>query len=164
MEDTAVFDQLSACLDVDREFLEVLIPYLEMLLAIGIDFSDLDLQQAIEGHPLHLEAACQSVLGFAGRLATDAQSFTSRSQATETLIQALVETWEPTLDWQDQATIASAARYISPYETALRYIYALQQVQPESNWQPQSLESLSDQEIELLLPQLEQAWQQQLDS
>jgi hypothetical protein len=163
MEETAVLEQLYADLEVDREYLEVLLPYLELLLAIGIDFSNLHLQQTIEGHPLHLEAACQAVLAYAGELAAGGQTFTNRDQATSILIYALADAWQPTPDWQDLASIASAACYVSPYEQALRYIYALAQVQPQGPWHPQVIEALADDEIEALLPTLEQAWQAQMD-
>ncbi len=133
----------------------MLVPYLEQLLAIGVDFSLLSLQAAIEGHPYHLESACQAVIGYAGWLAEQGECFTDRTKASSCLIRALAEQWQPHPRWQHYAQIAAEAKYVSPYEKALRLIYAQNRQIQQQVWRPEMLDSLSDQDIEAILPELE---------
>jgi hypothetical protein len=50
MEGLVTLNSLRDSVEVDAECLEVLIPYLDKLLALGVDFSEVNLQQAIEGY------------------------------------------------------------------------------------------------------------------
>ncbi len=136
----------------------MLIPYLEPLLAIGIDFSFFPLQSAIEGHPYHLESACQAVIGYAGWLAERGEYFTHRTHASDCLIKALVEQWQPHTNWQDLSQRAAEAKYVSSYEKGLSLIYRLNRQAQRQVWQPEMLDSLSDPEIEAILPELERQW------
>jgi hypothetical protein len=160
MEGLATLNSLRDSVEVDSECLEVLIPYLDKLLTLGIDFTDVGLQQAIEGYIYHLEPACQSVLAQAGHLAAQGERFAERNSATVALITALTEHRQPPEHWQDLVDIAAQARYISPYELALRLIYALQAMGYESRWQAEALEILSDQDILAILPEIEQDYAQ----
>jgi hypothetical protein len=160
MEGLATLNSLRDSVEVDSECLEVLIPYLDKLLALGVDFSEVNLQQAIEGYIYHLEPACQAVIAQAGQLASQGERFAERSTATLALITALTEEQHPPENWQDIVDIAPQARYISPYELALRLIYGLQAMGYESRWQADALEILSDQEIMAILPEIEQDYAQ----
>jgi hypothetical protein len=151
MENTVTLNHLCTSLEMDKEFLEMLVPYLQRLLAIGINFSFLPLQDAIEGHPYHLESACQAVVGYAGWLAARGECFTDRNDASDCLIRDLIEHWQPVPDWQDYSQIAAEAKYVSPHEKALRLIYE----QKRQVWRPEMLDSLSDKDIEAILPILE---------
>jgi hypothetical protein len=155
MEGLATLNSLRDSVEADSECLEVLLPYLDKLLAIGIDFSAVPLQQAIEGYIYQLEPACQAIIAQAGQLATQAQRFKERTQATESFVAALAQAWQPPSNWQEYLDIAAQARYVSPYEQALRLIYALQAQGHEPSWQAATLETLSDQEIAAILPELE---------
>jgi hypothetical protein len=155
MESTVTLNHLCTSLEVDKEFLEMLVPYLERLLAIGIDFSLLSLQDAIEGHPYHLESACRAVIGYAGWLAERGDCFTDRTDASTCFIRALVEQWQPYPDWQHYSQIAAEAKYVSPYEKALKLIYEQNRQAQRQVWRPEMLDSLSDRDIEAILPELE---------
>jgi hypothetical protein len=160
MEGLATLDTLYDSVEVDSECLDVLIPYLDKLLALGIDFTDVDLQQAIEGYIYHLEPACQALIAHAGLLATQGQRFSERTAATEAFSMALAEAWQPPPHWADFLDSAALARYISPYEQALRWIYMLQAQGHDSRWQAADLEILADAEIAALLPQIERDYRQ----
>jgi hypothetical protein len=93
-------------------------------------------------------------------LANQGERFGERNTATLALITALTEERYPPENWQDVVDIAHQARYISPYELALRLIYGLQAMGYESRWQADALEILSDQEIMAILPEIEQDYAQ----
>jgi hypothetical protein len=156
METNNSFNSLCSALDVDREYLEILLPYLDTLIKIGVDLNHIQLQEVIEGHVIHLETACRAVIGYAGWLAHCGDRFDSRIHATSCLIKALVEQWEPHINWKSYAEIAAQARYLSPYETAYRLIHELRSRDESRTWSPNVLDCLSDQEIEALIPSLEQ--------
>jgi hypothetical protein len=156
METNSSFNNLCSTLDVDREYLEILLPYLDTLIKIGVDLNHIQLQEAIEGHVIHLETACRAVIGYAGWLAHCGDRFDSRIHATSCLIKALVEQWQPHIDWKNYAEIAAQARYFSPYETAYLLIHKLGYRDQSRAWSPTVLDRLSDQEIEALIPSLEE--------
>jgi hypothetical protein len=156
MDTEPLFITLCATLDADESLLEILLPYLESLLAIGIDFNNPDLQEAIEAHITHLEAACQAILGYAGELAHRHSSFENDHQATHYLIQALSTPWHPHPDWNQSLALIAQSRYQSPYETGLRLIYQINRHNPPVPLSLTSLDPLSDTQIEALLPSLKQ--------
>lgn len=155
MTSQKLFNQLCALLDADQEFLEILLPYLETLLAVGVDLNYLPLQQAIEGHITHLETACQCLLSYAGWLAQQGERFGSETHATSCFLKALIEHWQPFSNWATYIDAAAQARYISPYEQARRLIHAINAQHPDVRCDPSQLEALSDAEIAALIPQLE---------
>lgn len=146
---------LCSSLDVDEEFLEVLLPYLDQLIAMGVNLNYLPLQHAIEGHINHLESACRALIGYAGWLAYCGDRFSSDSHATGCFIKALVERWEPHARWTEYAELVAQASYVSPYERARILIHELNCKDGMQTWKPEALEPLSDKEIEELLPNLE---------
>lgn len=145
---------LCSSLDVDEEFLEVLLPYLDKLIAMGVNLNYLPLQEAIEGHINHLETACRSLIGYAGRLAYRGDRFRNDIHANRCLIKALVEQWQPNVRWAEHADLVAQARYVSPYERARILIHELNCKDKMQTWNPEALESLSDKEIKKLLPNL----------
>lgn len=146
---------LSSSLDVDEEFLEVLLLYLDKLVAMGVDLNYLPLQQAIEGHVDYLETACRALIGYAGRLAHHGDRFTSEIHATRCFIKALVERWEPHPEWEEYADLVAQSRYVSPYERARVLINELNCKDEIRTWKSETLEHLSDKEIEELIPTLQ---------
>jgi len=68
-DNTAVFRRICDTVDAGEDLLEILLPYLDLLIAAGVDFNHQHLQEAIEANILYLEAACQATLGYAGLLA-----------------------------------------------------------------------------------------------
>lgn len=149
------FRRLCSSLDVDDELLEILLPYLDKLLLMGIDLNHLPLQQAIEGHTNYLETACRALIGYAGRLASRGDRFNSNLHATRCFIKALVDRWEPYANWDEYAEMVAQTRYINPYQRARTLIYELSYKDGTRIWNPEAIEPLSDQEIEALIPSLE---------
>lgn len=155
MEENGTFKKLCFSLDVDEESLETLLPYLEWLLEIGVNFDDLWLQQAMEGHMNQLEAACQSVIGYAGYLTQRGARFESASHATRCFNKALTEPWQPYPDWKARVRTIAQAKYISPYERARSLLHALIKRDNRRSVELRRLDALSDEEIEKLIPNLE---------
>jgi len=155
MRKDSSLQSLSSSLDVDEELLEVLLLYLDKLIVMGVDLNYLPLQQAIEGHVSYLETACRALIGYAGWLAHSGERFNSEIHATKCFIKALVERWEPHPRWEDYADLVAQSRYVSSYEQARILIYQLSCQDNVSTWKPEILEHLSDQEIEELIPNLQ---------
>ncbi len=150
-----VFRNLCDTVDVDEAFLEILINYVDRLVAIGIDLNYVPLQEAIEGNISNLESACQSFIGYAGWLAHHRQRFDSEFHATLCFTKALIEHWKPYPDWDQFADIAVQSRYRSPYEQALHLVHQINQADPHRNWDTKVLDALSDELIEELIPHLQ---------
>jgi hypothetical protein len=155
MSQEDIFNNLCDSVDTDEEFLETLLPYLESLLAIGINLNDLALQQAIEGNFQQLETACRAMIGYAGSLAHSGKSFDSATHATRCFTKALAERWEPNSSWKEHAELLPQAKYVSPYEKARQLIHELQARDTARGWNPQALDPLSDEEIKAFIPKLE---------
>lgn len=155
MKKEGSFKSLCSSLDVDEEFLEVLLPYLDELIAMGVDLNYLPLQETIEGHIRHLEAACRALIGYAGWLAHRGDRFSSNIHATRCFMKALVEQWEPHAKWKVYAELVAEARFVSPYERARVLIHELNRKDSSRTWSSEALEPLSDEEIEKLIPNLE---------
>jgi 5-methylcytosine-specific restriction endonuclease McrBC regulatory subunit McrC len=155
MKEESSVKSLRSSLDLDEEFLEVLLPYLDKLIAMGINLNYPPLQDAIEGHVNHLEAACRALIGYAGWLAYSGDHFSNDIHASRCFIKALVEQWKPHATWAKHSDLVAQARYVSPYERARILIHELSCKDGMHSWKPDALEALSDKEIKELLPDLE---------
>lgn len=149
------FTSLCAVLDVDEDRLETFLPYLEVLLAIGINFADMELRDAIEAYPNEIGYACQCTIEYAGWLVNSGETFDSPSHATRCLTRAFQEHWRPYRGWSQYAYLAPQARYVSAYEYAYRLIREINRVRSYSAWSVRILDPLSDEAIEALIPELE---------
>jgi hypothetical protein len=155
MKSEGSFKKLCASLDLEEDSLDVLLLYLDQLLAINVNLNDEQLQQAIEGHIGHLETACRSLMGYAGWLVENGQCFDSQTHATRCFTKALIETWEPIADWERYSERAVQARYISPYERVLRLGHQINQNAGEQVCHLATFEPLTDKELEEMIPVLE---------
>jgi len=153
---SVIFKNLCNAIELEEELLEILLPYLDPLLAIGIDFSHTPLQEAIEGNFRHLEAACQAVLGYAGALALRSSRFGSKTHATACLHKALIDRWQPHPQWRDFVAIAPMARHLTPYEEAYRLLLEIEEHGYTPPYSRHTLEPLSDHQIQTMLPTLRQ--------
>lgn len=149
------FTHLCAVLDVDEERLEAFLPYLTVLLDIGVDLNDVSLREAIEAYPSEIGSACQCIIEYAGWLVHKGQTFESPTHATVCLIRAFQEHWRPYQGWHQYAHLASRARYVSSYEYAYRLISEINRVRGYRAWSVRILDPLSDEAIEALIPELE---------
>jgi hypothetical protein len=150
------FQRFCATLDLDEDWLEAFLPYLDRLVAIGIDLNDLPLQMAIEAYPFRIASACQSVIEYAGFLVHQGRRFESLHHATNCLTKAFVEGWHPRWGWHEYTDLAPQARYLSSYERAYRLICRINSKRGYEAWSVRILDPLSDEAIDVLIPELEQ--------
>lgn len=153
---STIFRNLCNAIELEEELLEILLPYLDTLLAIGVDFSYVPLQEAIEGNFCHLETACQALLGYAGALVMRNNRFGSKIHATACLNKALIECWQPYPQWRDFVAIAPMARYLTPYEEAYRLLLEIEEQGYVPPYSRHALESISDHQIQAMIPTLRQ--------
>lgn len=150
-----ILRRLCSTLDIDADWIEAFLPYLDILIAIGINFEDELLQQAIEAYPVRIGTACQCLIDYAGYRASQNRRFESPQHATRCLTRAFHDNWQLRPDWQCYRKLAPNARHVSAYEYA-HCLITLLNTQPSFRaWKTTFLDGLSDESILQIIPELE---------
>lgn len=74
---------------------EVFVEYVEELQAIGVLLENEALQDTLNGYPQNIEAAIEAVLEYADRLREKDRALKDQYHATNCLVKALREGWQP---------------------------------------------------------------------